>query len=66
MEYVFVAEAELEREVLPFVESALGAREVDLPVSEVVVGQHHFELLICFLDRLVLLLEPLAHALGHR
>ncbi len=36
-----------------------------MPEAKVVIGQQHLHLVGIFLDRLVLLLKPLAHALGH-
>ena len=63
--YVLVVESQLQCEGLTLVEGALGAKEVDMPEGEVIVGKENFHLLIVLLDGFVLFLETLAHTQCH-
>lgn len=65
MVYVLVVEAQLESERLALVESTLCSQKVDVPESEVVVGQQHLHVRVVLLDGFVFLLQPLAHAQSH-
>ena len=55
----------MEGEVFSLIESALGAKEVDVPECKVIVGKEDLHFGVVFLNGLVLLLESFAHPQGH-